>query len=121
MKLQEIIDRHNKAHPGPYIGEDVPGAGFQIKAKFPQYSWTKDKLLSFFRMPQSSDIRFQLGQDGNLYGLIAYEEWVQFPPNRWEEMQKANCEAFAHSWEDIEYLLNKIKELNSCIAKLGDD
>lgn len=90
--------------PGPWEARDVAGAGLQIYAALAEVD---GKILSFFHLPREQDISFHVGEDGVLYAMLAYEEWVQFSPAGWENRQAANAHLMAAAPE----LLQALKEM----------
>jgi len=94
-----------KHTPGPWKWENIPSAGFDIKAKIAFFK--NKKPLSFFQLPTQNTIRFQLNERGELWGSISYETWVQFKSVKWKEMQKANARLIAKCPTMYKYIKKK--------------
>ena len=75
--------------PGPWEVYEIPGGEIGIKAKLMEFE--TGKLLTFFVLPTAENISFKLNAEGELWGSIAYTQWVQFAPPGWEDKQKANA------------------------------
>jgi hypothetical protein len=96
-RIEEIEQRCNNATPGPWANE---GNGEMIVSYNP-YKHGGMRIV---------DIRGW----GHLTGCSA----CNFSDDKAEKIQIANAEFIAHSREDIPFLLNEIKRLQSIIVKL---
>ncbi len=98
-----------KHTPGPWIMSDVPGHGIEIKAKIPPpRSEHGEELLTVYEVPIKPS--FQVGEDGKLYALLTYEQWVQFPDQNWNDTQTANAHLIASAPELLKALEAAIAE-----------
>jgi len=97
---------------GQWKATNVPGAGVKIKALFKTIN---KNPLSFFCTPSKKDITFRVNEDGEMWGELAYEEWVQFDPfEGWKDMQDANGQLMANApklLDACEMALNKLQNL----------
>lgn len=99
--LANIERLGEEATPPPWVTDNIPGTGCQIKAKVAAFG---DALMTHFRTPASSDVLFKIDPDGNLVAMLAYEEWVQFPSDDWRAAVLANAAlivALANSREAV--------------------
>lgn len=89
--------------PGPWVAKDSPGAGLGIWAD----------LRPALGDKYSAD--FQIYGQGSLPPprvQIAYEAWVQFPSERWKEMQEANARRIVqcvNGWDDLVAALQLVR------------
>jgi len=94
---------------GQWKATNVPGAGVKIKALFKKIN---KNPLSFFCTPSKKDITFRVNEDGEMWGELAYEEWVQFDPfEGWKDMQDANGQLMATAPELLDACENSLKIL----------
>ena len=97
---------------GQWKATNVPGAGVKIKALFKKIN---KNPLSFFCTPSKKDITFRVNEEGEMWGELAYEEWVQFDPfEGWKDMQDANGQLMATApklLDTCEMALNKLQNL----------
>ena len=101
---------------GPWKYKDVPAAGLEIFANMTQFPEYKQPL-SFFKMPSTKDINFNLDAEGQLWGMIAYEQWRQFPDKKWDNVQLANARLIAAAPELLEackMALEHIEDTDVC-------
>lgn len=78
--------------PGPWIAEDIPSGGWKIKAVIAR---VPDKLRGILEISAPRYTSFTVGEDGKLWATIAYEEYVQFPPDDIKEQWAANAKLAA--------------------------
>ena len=84
-RLAAIRQRWNAVTPGPY------------------------RNLGDFVSQQPGPIASQLVEEGHPFYILAIPQWVSSFPNRVGERQAlANGDFFAHSWEDIKWLLDQV-------------
>ncbi len=76
-----------KHTPGPWEDQGSCSSGHEIKAKVAHIG---EELITLFHAPNMTDVTFQLTKEGELWGLLCYEQYVQFPSKIWEGMQEAN-------------------------------
>ena len=97
---------------GQWKASNVPGAGVKIKVLF---KTIHQDPLSFFCTPSKKDITFRVNEEGEMWGELAYEEWVQFDPfEGWKDMQDANGQLMATAprlLDVCEMALNKLQNL----------
>lgn len=75
--------------PGPWIDKGSGTTGHEIKAKIARMG---DEFITLFHTPETRDLSLQINEKGEIWALLAYERWVQFPSDNWIEMQKANVQ-----------------------------
>ncbi len=76
-----------KHTPGPWEDQGSCSSGHEIKAKVAHIG---EELITLFYAPNMRDVSFKLTEEGELWGLLCYEQYVQFPSKIWEGMQEAN-------------------------------
>lgn len=116
--------------PGPWIAENIPSAGIQIKARLPFHPYVEadnatspwklapDKAYGLFHMtPTAGSVSFSVNKAGEIWAMLSYEEWVQFPSADWHAMQMANARLIAAAPD----LLRLLKAATQYIAKCGAD
>ncbi len=77
----------SKHTPGPWEDQGSCSSGHEIKAKVAHIG---EELITLFHAPSIGDVSFKLTKEGELWGLLCYEQYVQFPSKIWEGMQEAN-------------------------------
>jgi len=82
-----------KFTPGPWMVNNSPGAGWEIKAAIPELKKYRpnDGGSVIWTVPEGTSIT----PAGEPKPLIGYEPWVQFPPKWWIEMAKNNANLIA--------------------------
>lgn len=98
----------NKHTPGPWIAKHSSGAGLGVWADLrPALG---DKYSKDFPIIGVDSLPAPKVQ-------IAYEQWVQFPSNEWNEMQAANVKLMAASPELLASLQAAVAMLDAPILK----
>ena len=77
----------SKHTPGPWEDHGSCSSGHEIKAKIARIG---EDFITLFHAPSIKEISFRLNEKGELWGLLCYESYVQFPSDNWEKMQEAN-------------------------------
>jgi hypothetical protein len=85
-------DKMGKHAPGPWIDKGTCSTGHEIKAKVARIG---DEFITIFHTPKTQDLSLQINEKGEIWALLAYERWIQFPSDNWIEMQKANARLIA--------------------------
>jgi len=91
-----------KFTPGPWMVNNSPGAGWEIKASIPELKKyrSNDGGSVIWTIPAGTSIN----PTSEPKPLIGYEPWVQFPPKWWIEMAKCNANLIAAAPEMYEAL-----------------
>ena len=76
-----------KHTPGPWEDQGSSSSGHEIKAKVAHIG---EGAITLFHAPNMRDVSFNFTKEGELWGLLCYEQYVQFPSKAWEGMQEAN-------------------------------
>jgi len=121
-------DTMNEITKGPWIFETTPSGNILIKAKLMEFR--SKEPLDFFVLPANKDISFQMNDKNELWGCIAYDQWVQFyHPESWKNKQQANARAISlvpDMVEALEYALESLKEgapveqISDCMMQIQD-
>ncbi len=77
----------SKHTPGPWEDQGSCSSGHEIKAKVAHIG---EGAITLFHAPNMRDVSFNFTKEGELWGLLCYEQYVQFPSKAWEGMQEAN-------------------------------
>lgn len=85
--LDELERLLAKAAPRPWTTNGDDGGGHRIEARIPDLDRAADI--------QQVSIRphVQIGESGEVWVLVAYESYNQFPSKDWSEMQVSNRDA----------------------------
>jgi len=94
--------REFKFTPGPWMVNNSPGAGWEIRAAIPELKKyrSNDEGSVIWTVPEGTSIT----PVGEPKPLIGYEPWVQFPQKWWIEMTKCNANLIAAAPEMYEIL-----------------
>ena len=108
-----MSDKHS---PLPWRVEFVPSAGIHIKSTMKVFD--KDELVKTFSGPTSNNVSFYLNSDGCLVANLLYEEWVQFPPEGWDDMQKANADLIVKAVNSHAKLVEALKKTQGMLTEV---
>lgn len=101
MTTPELLEKASKR---PWKWEDVSGAGIQLYGIVPFKANCVEFTLKDAAQP--------------IYTFIAYEQWIQFAPEKWEEMQKANAALIVAAVNSFEMLRNEIRVAIAAIPEI---
>lgn len=91
----------SKYTSGPWIDKGSGTTGHEIKAKIAKIG---KEFMAIFHTPEVRDLSLQINEKGEIWALLAYERWVQFPSDDWKEMQKANVQLITAAPDLLEAL-----------------
>ncbi|SOE49082.1 ead/Ea22-like family protein [Orrella dioscoreae] len=107
-KLRELIA---KATPGPWVAKDSRGAGLEIYADVGTQMRGEKREWPFFSTG-NADVK---------QGLIAYEQWVQFPTEKLNNIQAWNAAYIAASNPvTLTALLDALERKDAEVARLRE-